>query len=87
MMPSLPEASLSEMLTPTAGFSMRRYANAYALWRFFRRSLFLTNHRGAENTEDEESDRTLGVFDIAFFFRPKSQRSDRLLQIFYTCTI
>ncbi|MEH2013384.1 hypothetical protein [Nostoc sp.] len=32
-------------------------------------------------------DRTLGVSDIAFLFRAKSQRSDHLLQIFYTCTM
>ncbi|MEH2352945.1 hypothetical protein [Nostoc sp.] len=50
-------------------------------------TLFLTNQRGTENTEDEESDRSLGVLDIAFFFRAKSQRNDRLLQIFYTCTM
>ncbi|QFS48540.1 hypothetical protein GXM_06034 [Nostoc sphaeroides CCNUC1] len=37
--------------------------------------------------EEGENRRSLGVLDIAFFFRPKSQGSDRLLQIFYTCTM
>ncbi|MBD2528663.1 hypothetical protein H6G97_03435 [Nostoc flagelliforme FACHB-838] len=46
---------------PLAGFSKRRYANAYAVWRFFRRSPCLTNHRGSENTESEESDRSVEI--------------------------
>jgi|GEM_PF-2921064 len=48
---------------------------------------FLTNHRGTENIEERGGDRSLGVLDIAFLFRAKSQQSDRLLQIFYTCTM
>ncbi|MCW5317323.1 hypothetical protein GTQ43_27020 [Nostoc sp. KVJ3] len=47
-----------------AGNSWRRYANAYALWIFCRRSLFLTNHRehrgtrGRSHAEDFTGDRS-----------------------------
>ncbi|WP_334864475.1 hypothetical protein [Nostoc sp.] len=33
---------------------MQRRKRAIARWRFWRRSLFLTNHRGTENTEEDE---------------------------------
>ncbi|MEH2297622.1 hypothetical protein [Nostoc sp.] len=33
---------------------VQRRKRAIARWRFWRRSLFLTNHRGTENTEEDE---------------------------------
>ncbi|MEH1951465.1 MAG: hypothetical protein V7K77_31605 [Nostoc sp.] len=71
-------------------FPAERYANGGLLYETLRERLRYFER----TTEEEESDaygglclRSLGVFDIAFFFRPKSQRSDRLLQIFYSCTM
>jgi hypothetical protein len=60
---------------PSAGF-------AYAPWKFGWRSLFLTNRRGAENTEKEKGDafgwlrlRTLEILQvIAFFNEPQRRR-------------
>jgi hypothetical protein len=55
--------------------------------RSFSRTAEAQRRRGAENTEEGDKRRFLRVSDIAFLFRAKSQRSDRLLQIFYTCTM
>ncbi|MEH1912542.1 MAG: hypothetical protein V7L05_15850 [Nostoc sp.] len=79
------KAQRKKRAMPSAGF-------AYAHWRFCRRclrraspTLFLTNHRGAENTEQEESDafgwlrlRTLEILQaIAFFNEPQRLRGRR----------